>query len=1463
MSTIRIQEFSGDDDQNAKVIFDNSTEYPVSIHNPFSKKEEKRLEWYFEEHFRYPFTDEEQADQAVNSIQHYGERLFNQIFSEQNEDVYNYYKNITKDGIGTILFEIVGSPSFHAIHWEALKDPKHSKPFSLESSMVRKNVEKVRKNDEPPLEPYTIRPSPTLNILVVTARPYKHRDAGYRTVSRPLVELIEKSQLPVKIDILRPRTYKALSTHLKKIRNENNRQGYYHIIHFDTHGALLDYDNLRQLIQKEHRISLELFQKQYGRNDIERYNGFKAFMFFESMDGEKADYVEASELADLLKLHQIPIAVLNACQSGKQVGASETSLGSYLAQTGTQLVVAMSYSITVSAAEILMERLYKDLFDGKDGLTAVRSGRLELYNHKGRQADFNLEINLEDWLLPVVYQNQDVDLRLGEFTPEERAEYDSERANAYPFPTPEFGFFGRDIDILAIEDLLFRTDSDRLRRVLWMLKTLLIEGHLLRADGDQRRNILMIRGLGGAGKTTLLKHLGAWWQKTRFVDDVAYFGYDEGTWTCDQIVDDIARKVLGDARYYAEFDPLKPVAQQQMIVDILRLEPHLLILDNFESVTSDVTTTQNALSPGEQEALRAFLTKLAGGKTCIMIGTRGREDWLIGDGGPLHPDDVYDLPGLDREAASSLVDRILERNKIDKGYLEDEDFNTILKLLDGYPMAMEVILPNLKSRKPTEVLDALKEGDITLDRKGVTGRTESLIQSVEYSFSNLPEDQQDVLLCLAPFTSVIHKNILEIYIKRLCEQPATTQLTFENIREVIDVAADWGLLRQNDQLPGLWKLQPILPYFLRSRLKEKKSPEIQDAINTAFVETYYEAGSDLSRKIDSKEAHERKSGLDLVHLEYENLLSALNLALERRGSIVGIYGPISEYLDARNRHVKRLALGEYILNVLRKYPFEDLNEQIAIEIIGISDEIGRCQLDLKKIENSRKSCNLALKMLKDIQHISEDEKLRLSANIYHQLGRVAQEQRKWEQAEKCYKKALEICEEFNDRYEQAKIYHQLGRVAQEQRKWKETEKYYKTALEIDLEFNDRHEQAKTYHQLGIVAQEQRRLKQAEKYYRKALEIDIEFNDRYEQAKIYHNIGFVAQEQQKWEQAEKYYKTALEIDIELNNRYEQASTYHQLGNVAQEQRKWKEAEQYYRKALEIDIEFNNRYEQASTYHQLGIVAQEQQKWKEAEKYYRKALEVDLEFNDRYEQASTYHQLGMVAQKQQKWEQAEQYYRKALEIFEEFNDHYTQAKTYHQLGFVAQEQQKLEQAEKYYKTALGIFKEFNDRFAQAKTYHQLGRLEHKQQQWEQAEKYYKEALNLEFNDHYGQASTYHQLGIVAQEQRKWGQAEEYYKRALEIKIEFDDHYEQALTYHELGRVAQEQKQWEQAEKYYKKALEVFLEFKDLNSMAVTLLNLSLLWKETENDAIPRNVSETMGISLGGAKELLEKANDRLSG
>jgi CHAT domain-containing protein len=128
---------------------------------------------------------------------------------------------------------------------------------------------------------------------------------------------------------------------------------------------------------------------------------------------------EAGELAGLLVKHRIPIAILNACQSGKQVGAEESSLAARLLEAGMQSVLGMAWSVTVSAAERLIPTLYGQFFAGQSLGSAVLAGRRELSADKARRAAYNETIELEDWLLPVAYQNREPKLSFRPFTDEE------------------------------------------------------------------------------------------------------------------------------------------------------------------------------------------------------------------------------------------------------------------------------------------------------------------------------------------------------------------------------------------------------------------------------------------------------------------------------------------------------------------------------------------------------------------------------------------------------------------------------------------------------------------------------------------------------------------------------------------------------------------------------------------------------------------------------------------------------------------------------------------------------------------------------------------------------------------------------------------------------------------------------------------------------------------------------------
>jgi tetratricopeptide (TPR) repeat protein len=96
------------------------------------------------------------------------------------------------------------------------------------------------------------------------------------------------------------------------------------------------------------------------------------------------------------------------------------------------------------------------------------------------------------------------------------------------------------------------------------------------------------------------------------------------------------------------------------------------------------------------------------------------------------------------------------------------------------------------------------------------------------------------------------------------------------------------------------------------------------------------------------------------------------------------------------------------------------------------------------------------------------------ASGYHQLGMVAQDRGRLAQAERWYRKSLDIAEDLGNRPGMASGYHQLGMVAQDRGLLEDAERWYRKSLDIKEDLGNRPGMANSYGQLGLLAEARRR-----------------------------------------------------------------------------------------------------------------------------------------------------------------------------------------------------------------------------------------------------------------------------------------------------------------------------------------------------------------------------------------------------
>ena len=277
---------------------------------------------------------------------------FNKLFGDRRGG--EIFNDATREGYESLHLLISSDdPQVLGWPWEALHDPQAGQ--LAQTCQIERRLNTVRKPDKVG-QPW---PKDQVNILLVTARPYE-ADVRYRSISRPLVELIDKQDLPAQVTVLRPPTFENLREHLRE------RPNHYHIVHFDGHGS---YGQAHAPSGSPHML-----QGPEGR------------LIFEDDQG-KPDPITAEQLSVLLRQHHIPAIVLNACQSAMvDQGAKDpfASVAAALLRSGIRSVVAMAYSLYVSGRRSSSPPSTATCSAPATWRRPPRSGRQRMFQQKDR-----------------------------------------------------------------------------------------------------------------------------------------------------------------------------------------------------------------------------------------------------------------------------------------------------------------------------------------------------------------------------------------------------------------------------------------------------------------------------------------------------------------------------------------------------------------------------------------------------------------------------------------------------------------------------------------------------------------------------------------------------------------------------------------------------------------------------------------------------------------------------------------------------------------------------------------------------------------------------------------------------------------------------------------------------------------------------------------------------------------------
>ena len=901
----------------------------------------------------------------------------------------------------------------------------------------------------------------------------------YRSIARPLIELIRSENLPAHVDILRPPTFDQLREHL------HEHPGYYHVLHFDGHGAYAPsgYSSPQEF---EARTGYLVFENDKGRDDAQ----------------------PAKEIAALLRKYPIPAVVLNACQSAtldQQAENAFASVATALLQSGMRSVVAMAYSLYVSGAQVFLPEFYRRLFESGSVAEGVRAGRRQMLANKNRMSPRG-SYPLEDWLLPVLYQQAPLDFDFAK-----QAKLDK-RESRLPKKVLEhheaYGFIGRDGPILGMERALQRNTP-----------------------------CILLQGLGGVGKTTLARGFLRGLDETGGLDDALWFDFRDIR-TAEYVLNRTGEAFYGE-NFGAQKNKVELLAQAFSQVRVM------VVWDNFESAAEN-------LPSNDRDELGRFLDAIRGTRGKVIITSRSQEPWL----GPTRR---FELPlrGLEGEERWEYCEIILRELGV-KVNRDDPALKELMDQLAGHPLAMRVVLPKLEHMPAAKVSEALRTNiaELGLDEKEEQGRLFATLRFVE---QGLPEQLRPMMGLIG-----LHEGHLSASLLDLIAKQVDPEWTRQRIDELAAALANAGLVRNIS--PSTYEIHPLLTSYLRSRgeapeacqrafvdvmasLANELTPREYHEQRVPFL--LYGANFHFALHLAQRLAMEQHfaaltQSLAIYAQNSRNFVEASRLFVQqaqhaaawadwkREASAYHQLGTVAEeqreFASAREWYLKSLAVEEKQGNL----------EGVASTYL----QLGTTALHQRDFGTAREWYlkSLAIKEKQGDLHGA-------ASTLYHQLGRIAEEEQDFGTAREWYLKSLAIKEKQGDLHGAASTYHQLGRIAEEEREFASAREWYLKSLAISEKQGILHGAAYTYHQLGTIAQRQREFASAREWYLKSLAISEKQGILHVAAGTYYQLGIAAQEQGDFVTAREWYLKSLATREEQGNLHDAAGTYGELGIIA--------------------------------------------------------------------------------------------------------------------------------------------------------------------------------------------------------------------------------------------------------------------------------------------------------------------------
>jgi tetratricopeptide (TPR) repeat protein len=1116
------------------------------LESPLGPIEIEEIRWYLERYPGWPYgTFRDRAMALEAKLPEWGRALFDQTLGQSVEQTAAWRRATGRARRVVVEVEDTGgdggsaaAAALLALPWELLADEEG---YLFEGGLRARVVRRItRQASKPPLPPVD-----RLRVLLVLARPEEPGVSFLdpRASARPLIEALDPLGHRAELEVLSDGTFAALSQALTRADDAGRP---FHVVHFDGHGI---YDRTAGL----GRLCFE-HAADAAANKLER----------------RAELIDADTLGALLRDRRVPLFVLEACQTAMAEEKATASVAARLLRAGVGSVLAMTHAVLVETARRFVGRFYQGLAAGERIGSAMVEAQRQLRADPGRgEVGGYGELRLEDWFVPVLFQEEDGDLQLlgggGEADAAGLADQRRVREGELP-PAPAHGFVGRARELLAVQRLL----------------------------RDHRS--LAVLGESGQGKTALAVECARWLLELRRFERVAFVGVEDRP-DARLVLERLGRQLVPG--YSVATEEGAGAAEERLrkarlpVERVLGERRVLLVVDNVESLISGPGPAAD--DAGEVFALLSGLARK--GETRLLLTSREAPPAPLG--GP-----VFRLDRLAKREGRELVTGVLARlgrAPAGKSGAQDEEWvDRLVEQVGGNARSLVLLAPLVTEQGLQVTAESMKAMMAELEARHPGARELSLLASVRLSLDRLPEPARTQVRGLAVFHGAMHFQSLARVIQvkdeetlDLCRQLVALGLAnAEGPYLMPDPAlgaavADEVSLEERAGMERRWieaALDLIAFLYDEQRGKDPRAA----AVGTRIALT------DLLAAVTAAERVAQEGGLS-PHAVM-NALTRLQQLVQRSGKVF----TLAQLGDLRQRLAKRLYGWSHARFVSARAEIEqrdgtgdvagalklahDLKERADAEGEAYPDAsydralatalVGRMLDRAGRFEEALRSLDDAERRFFEMAAAGLSAAGAMVAVLHTERGDSLKHLWRLDEAAQSYQSSITLAEKLGAKRIVAVGNSQLGDIRRLQGRYQEALRAIEESRQTFVDLNEVDTVGRAWHRIGMIYHDAQQFDRAEDAFQQSLRIEVELGDKAGQAATLHHLGLLYGSSGRLEDAAKLLRQATTIHDELGDTFSEAFSLNNLAEIQRTLGRLDEARESALRAIELYASFGH-------------------------------------------------------------------------------------------------------------------------------------------------------------------------------------------------------------------------------------------------------------------------------------------------